>query len=139
MNTKSFIITCVVLYVVAAVLGYVMHEMWLGATYDALADIWRPEAEMQDKQWIMFITGAVWVVIFTYMFVRGREGRGVMEGVRYGVLIGLFYHLTMAYDSYVVYPIPYTLALQWFIGGLITAVILGVVAALIYKPASTSI
>ncbi|MDP2039385.1 MAG: hypothetical protein Q8L04_18560 [Ignavibacteria bacterium] len=37
-----------------------------------------------------------------------------------------------------VYPVPYTLALQWFIYGTIQNVILGVVVAFLAKPAAKS-
>ena len=89
---------------------------------------------MDQKMWIFFVTGAIWTVIFTYIFVRGREGKGIMEGIRYGVLMGVFYNLTVAYDSFVIYPIPYSLALQWALGGIAITTIAGVVAALVYKP-----
>jgi len=40
----------------------------------------------------------------------------------------------MAYDSYVVYPIPYSMALKWFVTGMAYWLILGAVLAAIYKP-----
>lgn len=136
MNTKSFAITVVVLYVLAQALGYLMHEVWLTPAYEAAAAVFRPKAEMDQMMWMFFVTSAVWVLVFTYIFVRGREGKGIMEGVRYGALMGLFYNLTVSYDSYVVYPIPYSLALKWFLGGFAISLILGVVASLVYKPSS---
>jgi hypothetical protein len=57
-----------------------------------------------------------------------------MEGVKYGIYIGLFYSLVSAYGNYSVYPIPYSLAFQWFIFGLLQSVIFGIAAALVYKP-----
>jgi len=35
----------------------------------------------------------------------------------------------------VIYPIPYSLALKWFLSGLAVCVVLGIVAAAVYKPA----
>ncbi len=136
MNTKSFAITVVVLYVLQQVLGYLMHQVWLTPVYDELAAVFRPRAEMDQMLWIFFATSAVWVLVFTYIFVRGREGKGIMEGVRYGALMGLFYNLTIAYDSYVIYPITSSLALKWFLGGIAISIILGVVASLVYKPSN---
>ena len=125
-----------VLYVLAQVLGYLMHQVWLTPVYDELAAVFRPKAEMDQMMWIFFATSAVWVLVFTYIFVRGREGKGIMEGVRYGALMGLFYNLTIAYDSYVIYPLPSSLALKWFLGGIAISIILGVVASLVYKPSN---
>jgi hypothetical protein len=136
MNVKSFWITVVAVYVVSLGLGYLVHEVWLTPSYEAAAAAFRPKAEMDQLMWIMFVTGAVWSVIFSYIFVRGREGKGVMEGVRFGALMGVFYFLAESYGAYVVYPIPYSLALKWFLAGVATSIVLGVVASLVYKPSS---
>ena len=138
MNTKSFIITCVVVYIVANVLGFLIHGVWLGPVYEAMeADaVFRPKAEMDPMMWVMFSAGAVWVVVFVYIFIRGREGKGLMEGVRYGVLMGLFYSLTVTFNSYVIYPIPFDLAVKWFFGDFATVIISGVITSLVYKPSN---
>jgi hypothetical protein len=134
MNTKRFWLSCLAVYVVGQVLGFLIHRIWLGPTYLSLADLWRPEAEMQSKMWIMFVTAAVWTVGFCWIFVKGYENKGIAEGLRFGLVIGLFYSLPMAYDSYVIYPIPYSLALKWFLSGLVYTVICGLVVAAIYRP-----
>lgn len=122
-------------YVVYHVLGFLTHGVMLADTYKALASIWRPEAEMQAKMWIMFVNSAVYLFLFCYIFTRGYENKGVMEGVRYGGLMGLFVSVMTAYDSYVIYPLPYDLALTWFVSGVVLYVILGAVLASIYKKA----
>ena len=138
MNWKKLLICFVVVYVVIEILSYLIHAVWLGPTYQSLSEVWRPEAEMQAKQWIMFVTAAVWAFFFCYIFARGYEGKGLAEGVRYGVIIGLFYAIPQAYESYVIYPIPYYLALYWFLAGLVVSIICGIVVALIYKPADAA-
>ena len=55
-----------------------------------------------------------------------------MEGVRYGFYVGMMVSVPMAYATYATQPIPYSLALQWFIYGVIECVIIGVVAAQVY-------
>jgi hypothetical protein len=138
MNVKRFWLACLAAYVVLQILGFLIHQLWLGSTYMALSEVWRPQAEMMSKMWVMYITAAVWTICFCYIFVRGYENKGIMEGLRYGVIIGLFYSLVQSYDSYVIYPIPYSLALQWFLSGLVVSIILGVIVALIYKPAEAT-
>jgi len=34
--------------------------------------------------------------------------------------------------------IPYSLALQWFIYGMVEAIVMGIVVALVYKPAASA-
>lgn len=133
MNWKRVLIAFVAVYVVYQVLALLVHRIWLEATYLALADVWRPQDELLSKQWIMFVTSAVFCFFFCYIFARGYEGKGWQEGARYGAIIGLFYSIPVAYDAYVIYPIPYRLALHWFLSGFAICVVVGVVAALVYK------
>ena len=138
MNMKRLVIAAVVVYVVHQILNVLTHEFILADTYQSLANVWRPEAEWQSKSWIFFLTGAFWAFLFSFIYTKGYEGKGVMEGVRYGFWIGLLIFIPMAYESYVIYPIPYSLALQWFLYGLVHAMICGAALALVYKPLPTT-
>ncbi|HET6603582.1 MAG TPA: hypothetical protein VFG21_05110 [Xanthomonadaceae bacterium] len=135
MGNKTFWLGFVVVYVLWQAMGYLVHEVLLADTYAALAHIWRPEADMMSMMWIMFVTSAVYLLLFCYIFTKGWEGRGVMEGARYGLLMGLFLMVPAAFDAFVVYPITLNLALIWLATGLIQFVIVGVAFAAIYKPA----
>jgi hypothetical protein len=126
----SFVAT----YIVYQILGYLIHEVWLADTYASLAAVWRPEAEMTSKMWVFFVTSAFFCFFFCYIFARGYENKGLGEGLRFGVIITLFYTLPVVYDSYVIYPIPYSLVLQWLFSGLVVSIILGIVVAMVYKP-----
>ena len=137
-NWKKFWIAFIVVYIVNQVMSFLIHAVWLGETYGSLAEIWRPEAEMMSMQWIMFVTAAFFCFFFVYLWAKGCEGKGVAEGARYGVIIGLFVGVFSAYDWYVILPIPYSLALKWFLAGMVSMIILGIVAALVYKPDGSS-
>lgn len=131
---KKLWIAFIVVYIVNQILSFLIHAVWLSETYASLADVWRPEAEMMAKQWIMFVTAAFFCFFFVYIFARGCEGKGIAEGARYGLIIGLFVGVFSSYDWYVILPIPYSLALKWFLSGLVVTILLGVVTALVYKP-----
>ena len=135
MNIKRFVLACVAVYVVYQCLGFLIHQVLLGETYASLSSVWRPEAELMSKMWIMWLTSAVWSVLFCYIFTRGHEGKGVVEGVRYGLLIGLLIGVPYSYDSFMIYPITIGLAHAWLAATLVVGVICGMVVALIYKPA----
>ncbi len=134
MNTKRLLMSFVATYIVYQILGYLIHQVWLADTYQSLSAVWRPEAEMMSKMWVMYVSSAFFCFFFCYIFARGYENRGVGEGFRFGVIITLFYTLPVVYDSYVIYPIPYSLVLQWLFSGLVISIILGIVAAMVYKP-----
>jgi hypothetical protein len=133
-NTKRLLMSFVATYIVYNILGYLIHQVWLADTYQSLAAVWRPEAEMMAKMWVFYVTSAFFCFFFCYIFARGYENRGIGEGFRFGVIITLFYTVPVAYDSYVIYPIPYSLVLQWLFSGLVISIILGIVAAMVYKP-----
>ena len=135
MNVKRFWLSCGAVYIVAQVLGFLIHNVLLAETYLSLAEVWRPEAEMMSKMGLMFLTSAVWTVLFCYIFTRGYEGKGAMEGIRYGLLIGLFFGIPFSYESWVIYPIPLGLAHVWAISTVFTCAVYGLVAALVYRPA----
>jgi hypothetical protein len=135
MNVKRFVLACVAVYVVYQVLGFLIHQVFLGETYAALSSVWRPEEDMMSKMWIMWITSAVWAVLFCYIFTRGYEKKGAMEGARYGLLMGVFMGFPYSYESFMIYPITLGLAHSWFVVSLLVGLVCGIVLALIYKPA----
>ena len=136
MNPKKFWIVFIVIFVVYEITNYVVHGLILGPTYmsEEVAPVFRPQAVLNSTMWVRLFTELVWSFFFTFIFVKGYESKGIMEGVKYGIYMGLFYSFVFAYQSYWMYPLPYSLALQWFIFGLIQCVILGILAAMIYKP-----
>lgn len=131
---KRFWMAFVACYVVGQVLGFLINGVLLKPSYEALAHVWRPEADMNAKMWIFFVTSFIAIFLFCYIFTKGYENKGLVEGLRYGALIGLLLTVPMAYDSYVVYPLPYTMALKWFLTGMAYWLALGAVLALVYKP-----
>ena len=110
----------------------------LAGAYEATSHLWRPEAEMNSMMWLMWLTGLIWAFLFVYIFIKGYEGRGIMEGLRFGLLIGVFYSLPMSLGTYAVQPMPFSLAVSWLVFGVIEITILGIVTALIYKPAEAA-
>lgn len=130
MQWKAFLSTALAVYVAAQLSDYLIHGLILRSAYEATKDLWRPD--MDAKMWIMVLVTAIWSVLFTLIFIKGYEARGLMEGVRFGLLIGLFTAIPMAYGTYAVLPIPYSLAFQWFVYGTAQCILLGVVAALIW-------
>ena len=134
MKNKSFWIGFVVVYITLQAIGFVIHGVLMNDTYEAMAAVFRPKEQMDSMMWIMMISAAVVVFVFCYVFTQGREGTGVMEGVRYGTLMGVFLALPTSIDAYVIYPITQELAAVWFISAVISMMIGGAIFSVIYKP-----
>lgn len=133
MKNKTFWLAVAAVYIVGQAAGFLVHQVMLADTYQALAHLWRPEAEMMGMMWMMFVTGALYSFFFCLIYSLGFAGNGVAGGVKYGLLIGLFMSVPMAIDNYVIYPIPSSLALSWMISGLAMFVIYGAIVGAIYK------
>ncbi len=129
---KKFWMSFVATYIVYEILEFVVHGVLLKSSYtsEAVMKIMRPEADV--KMWLLYVVGLFFIFFFCWIFVKGNEGKGLMEGVRYGLYVGLMVSVPMAYATYATQPIPYSLALQWFIYGLIEIIIIGAVLAQIY-------
>jgi hypothetical protein len=135
-SNKSCWIGWIVVVVVMNVYGYVIHELGLSEMYQSLASVFRPKEEMDSMMWMMMLGGAVGLLLFCYIFTLGHEGKGVMEGVRYGTLIGLLISIPSSIDHYVIYPITGELAVIWFVVGVVGFIIAGALFAAIYKPSA---
>ncbi len=139
MNKQRFLIAFIVVFVLLEVLNFLVYSVFMMSSLEAAKTAFRPYEDMASKMWIMYVADIVWSFFFVFFFVKGYEKKGVMEGLRFGIYIGLFISFVAAYAQYVVYPLPHSIALQWFIYGLIEMIILGIAAALIYKPRAEAV
>jgi hypothetical protein len=132
MKKLNYVFTSIVVFVVFQALNYVIHNLILMNAYAALADVWR--TDMMRQMWIIYATSLVFSFLFVHIYRKGYEGKGIAEGIRYGLLIGLLMNVMGMFGQYAVYPIPFSLVIQWFVFGVIQIVICGIVAAALYKP-----
>ena len=136
MFTKKFFLTVILVFVTLEVTNYIIYQLIMAPTFQdhELTKAFRPEGEMAGKMWIAFLMDLVWSFFFVFFFSKGYENRGIMEGVRFGIYIGLFYSMVVSYQSYVFYPLPYSFVLSMFLWGVLQCIICGIVAALVFKP-----
>jgi hypothetical protein len=132
MNVKRFIGASVAVFFVFDIVDTFVNFVILKKTYEALDPIWR--ADMMSLLWIFHVAYLILAFLFTYIFVKGYENKGIAEGVRYGIIIGLFFNITFEFFDYAMFPLPLSLCVQWFFYGMIEFIIMGIVAAVIYKP-----
>ncbi len=132
MNVKRYLITVAAVYAAFLAMDFVIHSVILMPAYAALSALWRPD--MMAYMWLMYLTGCIMTFLFVYIFIKGYEGKGILEGLRFGLIIGLFMQVPGVWGQFMVYPIPFSLAIQWFIFGFIEFVVAGVIAAAIYRP-----
>ena len=129
MNTKSLMITVIVLWVVNFFLGYVLNVHILD-----WSDL--PMAKKMVALDIIYIAigSLVFSFFFAFIFALGQEGKGIAEGIRYGLYVGLLIYLSSIFIMAGTASYPSSLLIGSNIGGIVITVIMGVVTAAMYKP-----
>ena len=133
---KRIWIGFVTVFVTTQVIEGLVDFILLGPTYSLSPHIWRPIAEI--KLWMLPVTGAFFAYFFVFIFSKGYEGRGLLEGVRYGTYAALMIVLPHAYNSYATMQIPYSVALQWLFFGTVEYIFAGALLSTAFQLAGNS-
>ncbi len=129
---KLIAIAGVALLVYIFLSDWVIHGLILKPTYMATASLWRPEVEMQQGFFFVMLAGQALIALaMTLIFSKGYEGRGLLEGVRFG----LYFSMVGAANNlifYAVQPLPCALVGAWIGLGTVQSVGGGTLLALIF-------
>jgi len=134
MNTKRWLLASLAVFVVIAVLEFVVHGLLLADLYRQSASVWRPEPEMQKMMWVFWVGMLVFAPFFTLIYVKGYEkGKpGLGQGFRCGLYVGAMLSVMNSFGWYVLLPIPFALAFYWFLAILVEFTAAGIAAGLVY-------
>jgi len=132
---KKLLLGFVGVFVVVFVLEFIINNYLMMSIYEQTAGLWRPPEEM--KMWLVIICQLFFAFFFTFIFSKGYEGKGIGEGIRYGLYVTGLMTIPAAYVSYATMPVPYSLALGWFLYGTVENVVAGSVAALVFGKKET--
>jgi hypothetical protein len=128
---RKSIIAGVIIFILWAIIDFVMHGFILGRAYAETADLWRPMEEM--SVWLIYLVTAVSVGVFTAIYSLFIQDKRAGTALRYGLLSGLGAGFSMGYGSYAAMPIPQIIAHTWFFGTLIKAALGGLVLGAIVR------
>lgn len=127
MNLKKFFGASLLVFITIQITNFLGHSLWLGSEYMSLTGVWRPD--MADKMWIYTVVGLFTSPLLVYIFNKGYEGKGIIEGFRFGLVIGLFIAIPASFCEYASYSIPLNLAIKWFFLYLVQYILCGLVVA----------
>ncbi len=138
---KKVLLGFIATFITMEILDGIVNMVILSSAYQSTMQVWRPD--MMSKMWIFHLLMLIGSFFFVFIFSKGFENKGIAEGARYGIYTGIWLSIGKAYGTYAMIAIPYSLALQWFIYGVLEYVIAGVVIAYIFgresaEPAKTS-
>ncbi|MEM7618192.1 MAG: hypothetical protein AAF244_02295 [Pseudomonadota bacterium] len=132
MNCKRYALSVIAGFIFVFVFEYMLHGNLLMGLYEQTSNLWRSTEEMEKYAPFMGLVQFLTVVILAFIFTCNFENKGVTEGARFGLLIGLLFGVGMI-GMYAYMPIPMALAVAWFIGTLIEMTALGIVFSLTCK------
>lgn len=139
MDMKRFSLAVVVAFAFLIVTTYVVHGIWLRWIYDLYPDSWRPMSQQVAKAWILLAGRLLFTVMFAWVYLRGMEKKSwIGQGIRYGGVIWLLVSVPAILSMYVLFRVPYQLALIWMSVTLIQVVLMGLIVAYLLRPAAPS-
>ena len=128
---KKILMATVSVFVLWSVLDFLIHGVLLRTAYEATASLWRPMAQM--KMGLMYVTVLIASFMFVLIYSRFITPKTPASGCKFGLLYGIGVGVGMGYGTYSVMPIPYSMALAWFLGSVAEAALGGFVLGLIFR------
>jgi len=122
-------------FAVIVLMDTVIHQVWLGDVYRANAQWWRPAGQMKSMMGLMLVSQALLAALLSFIYAKGYEpGKGdLVQGFRFGVIMGLLLGLPYNLMNFVVYPYPAFLILTWMGGTVIEMTMAGMMIGYVYK------
>jgi hypothetical protein len=119
--------------------GFLIFGLLIAHDYAPFTAVYRPPAAMQQYASVGIVCSFIAILLMSIIYAKGYEGgRGLLEGIRFGVLIGLFLAFKCVAEEYVTLNIGGKLAVEMAAGLLVEMAIVGMVIGLVYKPTATS-
>lgn len=128
---KRVLLGGVAVFVAWGVIDFLVHGVILKGLYEATASLWRPMAEM--KMGVMYVASFIAAMCFAAVYGYLIRPKSLATGVKYGVLFGVGGGVAMGYGTYSVMPIPYAMALGWFLGAVADSVAGGLLVGVLVK------
>jgi hypothetical protein len=139
MNFARIAAAAVVAWIVSIPVGYFVNMVLLVDVYAPNAAAMRPQADLMGNLPLGFVFLLIGFFAFAYAYAKGYEGgNGMMEGVRFGVVIALVVTGFGLIWVYVQFPITAAMAAAIIIDSIVEFAIYGAIVGAIYKPVAGS-
>ncbi len=139
MNIPRLALAALVATVVDACYGFTVYGMLLAGEFGKYPAVYRSNEAGQAYLPLMFGGLLVAIIVATTMYAKGYEGgSGAGEGLRFGLMLGVFVFLAFGGVNYAVLNIGRRLALYAALAGLVEWTLVGLAIGLVYKPAQSA-
>jgi hypothetical protein len=130
MKVGRLILTTVTITLFALLWNGLVHMVILREANLALDGIARPASERSLPLSILLTAGIAFLFVTAYASF-GQKG-GLRSAIGFGVFFAVLAGLLVDLDQFVIYPIPGSLVVAWFLFGFVEFCIYGVLAAWLY-------
>jgi len=127
MRPIRFALAVVILFVLSLVWNGLVHLVILRRANEAIQHLRRTDLP-GGLAWSLLLTGLV-SILFVWGYVRTARTGTLREGLGYGLFIGLLVALLVDVNQFVLYPLPASLVLKWFAGGVLEFTFYGAVVS----------
>ena len=139
MNFPRIAAAAVVAWIVSLGIGFLVNNVLLVRIFAPNAAVMRPDAELMANLPLGFVFLLIGFFAFAYAYARGYEGgNGVMEGIRFGVVIALVVTGFGLIWQYVMFPITGSMVAALIIDSIVELAIYGAIVGAIYRPVAAS-
>jgi hypothetical protein len=137
---KKFIVAWIVLFVAWFIGSFIVHGVLLHPDYVQLTNLFRTESDAQKYFPLMVLAHVLLSGAFVWIYARGVEAKPWMaQGVRFGIAVALLTTVPTYMIYFVVQPMPGNVVVKQIVFDSVLMVILGMIAAWLYRdrPART--
>ena len=135
MNFARIGLAAAAAWIVSMPMGYLVNDVILRGLLDANAPAFRPEADLMANLPIGFAFMLAGFLVFAYAYAKGYEGTsGVVEGVRFGVVVALMLNGFVLSWWWAMMPLDKTLIGAMMVDYVVEYALYGAIVGLIYKP-----
>jgi hypothetical protein len=133
MKWTRIIIAAVVVFFTFFCLDFVADNTILQDRYARTVGLWRPQAEQVRFMWAIELCTLVFCFFFCYLFTRSCRKGGVLEGLRFGVIVFFLVVPAYLFSLYFFLPVPFSLAVTWSIVELVKYLAAGVLTGALFR------
>jgi hypothetical protein len=128
---KKIVLSGLAVFILWSLLDFVIHGLILRFAYASTPSLWRPMGEM--KMGLLYVTVFIAAMVFAFLYGGFVGNKNMRTGLKFGLLYGIGLGVGMGYGTYAVMPIPYCMALTWFLGTVVEAASAGLLVGRIIR------
>jgi len=134
MLNKKFLLSFVLIFVLAMLEGGIMHGMILAPEYAALVNLFRPHDQQEAMMPFLLLAHVFLAGGFVWIYLRGKEDKPWLgQGLRYGLAVAVL----AAWPIYLIYfcvqPMPGMLVFKQMLFDTIGYMVMGAALAAMNK------